>query len=39
MDGSQTLLEPLTQRELEILRLLAKGLSNRETTLQQTSRP
>jgi len=33
MDGSQTLLEPLTQRELEILHLLAEGLSNREIAL------
>jgi len=30
MYGNETLLEPLTQRELEILRLLAQGLSNRE---------
>ncbi|NCF67340.1 MAG: tetratricopeptide repeat protein [Chloroflexi bacterium] len=30
MGGSDYLLEPLTQRELEILRLRAEGLSNRE---------
>jgi predicted ATPase/class 3 adenylate cyclase len=30
MGGSDYLLEPLTQRELEILRLLAEGLSDRE---------
>ncbi|UCG22983.1 MAG: hypothetical protein JSW55_12490, partial [Chloroflexota bacterium] len=30
MDGNEFSLEPLTQREMEILRLLAEGLSNRE---------
>lgn len=30
MGGSDYLLEPLTQRELEVLHLLAEGLSNRE---------
>ena len=30
MDSRNYVLEPLTQRELEILRLLAEGLSNRE---------
>ena len=28
--GSQPLVEPLSQRELEVLRLIADGLSNRE---------
>jgi LuxR family maltose regulon positive regulatory protein len=28
--GSQPLIEPLSQRELEVLRLIAEGLSNRE---------
>ena len=27
---AQSLIEPLTQRELEVLRLIAQGLSNRE---------
>lgn len=30
MDGRNYVLEPLTQREAEILHLLAEGLSNRE---------
>lgn len=30
MDGSETLREPLTRREMEVLRSLAEGLSNRE---------
>ena len=28
--AAQTLVEPLSQRELEVLRLIAQGLSNRE---------
>ena len=30
MDGSETLRDLLTRREMEVLRLLAEGLSNRE---------
>ena len=30
MDGKDYLLEPLTKREMEILGLLAEGLSNRQ---------
>jgi LuxR family maltose regulon positive regulatory protein len=28
--GGDTLIEPLTERELQVLRLIAEGLSNRE---------
>ena len=36
LDGSEGVFEPLTERELEVLRLVAAGTSNREIAVRLT---